>query len=236
MPAKKPFVNIKHLPDDLFSYQDERFYDFVDKFIGKKQAGLLKFEEISSADIYLNCPNALGILKLDSAALLPLKESLCLKLDDDSFVILPGIKSSFSYLTELLTKKKDDLARTVRHGKNFSTPPILTSITNVNISNTTSIPNSSAQTASSISSQSNMEQSDSVKAINLHKKHIVFSVTEWIQKNREKLEDSDLTITEGRDYHVTVTVDPALAIIRCRYGIKSTLPLVRGKYQVIGML
>jgi hypothetical protein len=36
MPAKKPFVNIKHLPDDLFSYQDERFYDFVDKFIGKK--------------------------------------------------------------------------------------------------------------------------------------------------------------------------------------------------------
>ena len=107
MPAKKPFVNIKHLPDDLFSCQDERFYDFVDKFIGKKkQTGLLKLEDISSADIYLNCSNVLGVLKLDSAALLPLKESLCLKLDDDSFVILPGVKSPFSYPTELLTKKK----------------------------------------------------------------------------------------------------------------------------------
>jgi hypothetical protein len=236
MPAKKPFVNIKHLPDDLFSYQDERFYDFVEKFIRKKQAGLLKFEEISSADIYLNCTNVLGVLKLDSAALLPLKESLCLKLDDNSFIVLPGIKSSFSYLTELLTKKKDDLARTARQGKNFSIPPTLSTITNININNTTSISNSSAHTASAISSQSDVEQSDSVKTMNRHKKHIVCSVTEWIQKNREKLGDSDLTITEGRDYHVTVTVDPALAIIRCRCGIKSTLPLVRDKYQVIGMV
>ena len=235
MPAKKSFVNIKHLPDDLFSYQDERFYDFVDKFIGKKQAELLKFEEISSADIYLNCPNVLGVLKLDSAALLPLKESLCLKLDDDSFVLLPGLKSSYSYLTELLKQKKDDLARMVRQGKNFS-PPTLSTITTININQTTWISNSSAQTASTISSQSGVEQSDSVKVINRHKKHIVFSVTEWIQRNREKLGDSDLTITEGRDYHVTVTVDPALAIIRCRCGIKSTLHLVCGKYQVIGMV
>jgi hypothetical protein len=180
MPAKKPFVNIKHLPHDLFSYQDERFYDLVDKFIGKKQAELLKFEEISSADIYLNCPNVLGVFKLDSAAVLPLKESLCLKLDDDSFVIFPGIKSSSSYLTELLTKKKDDQARMVRPRRNFSTPPTLSTITTININNTTSISNYSAQTVSTTSSQSG-----SVKAINHHKKHIVFSVTEWIQKSRE---------------------------------------------------
>jgi hypothetical protein len=142
----------------------------------------LKFKDISSADIYLNCTKVLGVLKLYSAALLPLKESLCLKLDDNSFTVLPGIKSYFFYLTELLPKKNDDLGRTVRQGKNFSTSSILSTISTININNTTSISNSSAQTASTISSESG-----SVKAINRHKKQIVFSVTEWIQKNREKL-------------------------------------------------
>jgi hypothetical protein len=106
MPLKKPFANINHLPDDLFTYQNDDFYDFVSKCIGKKQADLLKFEDISNADIYLSCNNVLGILKLDSAALLPFKQCLCLKLDDNSFIALPGIKSSFVYLTELLLKKE----------------------------------------------------------------------------------------------------------------------------------
>ena len=74
----------------------------------------LNLEDISRADIYLNFPNFLGVLKLDSAALLSLKESLCLKLDDDSFFILPQITSSFSSLIELLTNQKDDLPRAVR--------------------------------------------------------------------------------------------------------------------------
>jgi hypothetical protein len=55
-------------------------------------------------------------------------------------------------------------------------------------------------------------------------------------EEQREARDSDLTITEGRDYHVTVTIDPALAIIRCRCGIISTCHLVRGKYQVIGMV
>ncbi|CAF2151180.1 unnamed protein product [Rotaria magnacalcarata] len=106
MMLKKPFVNTNRVPDDMFSYQDGQFYDFIKKLIGDKQANLLAFQEISNADIYLHCCNVLNILKLDSSALIPYKESLCLKLDDNSYTVLPGIKSSFSYLTELLAKKK----------------------------------------------------------------------------------------------------------------------------------
>ncbi|CAF4478092.1 unnamed protein product, partial [Rotaria magnacalcarata] len=77
-----------------------------------KQADLLAFQEISNVNIYLSCCYVLGILKLDSAALIPYKESLCLKLDDNSYTVLPDIKTSFSYLTDLLIKKKDEMTRT----------------------------------------------------------------------------------------------------------------------------
>ncbi|CAF4268632.1 unnamed protein product [Rotaria magnacalcarata] len=89
MMLKKPFVNTNRVPDDMFSYQDGQFYDFIKKLIGDKQANLLAFQEISNADIYLHCCNVLNILKLDSSALIPYKESLCLKLDDNSYTVLP---------------------------------------------------------------------------------------------------------------------------------------------------
>ena len=139
MPLTKPFVNINHLPDDLFTYQNDDFYNFVTKCIGKKQSDLLKFEDISSADIYLTCSNVLTILKLDSAALLPFKQCLCLKLDDNSFIALPGIKSSFAYLTELLIKKKDDISRGARQGKSLSASSNLSGTTTVNVNNTSTI-------------------------------------------------------------------------------------------------
>lgn len=73
---KKPFVNTSLVPDDIFAYQDDQFYDFIKKLIGDKQANLLAFQEISNADVYLHCCNILNILKLDSSALIPYKESL----------------------------------------------------------------------------------------------------------------------------------------------------------------
>ncbi|CAF3330752.1 unnamed protein product [Rotaria socialis] len=144
MMLKKPFVNTNRVPDDIFSYQDEQFYDFIKKLIGQKQANLLEFQEISNADIYLHCCNVLNILKLDSTALIPFKESLCLKLDDNSYTVLPGIKSSFSYLTELLTEKKDEIIRTVRQDRSCQSLSTCSTTDTANTSNSTRVSNLSS--------------------------------------------------------------------------------------------
>ena len=102
------------MPDDIFAYQDDQFYDFIKKLIGDKQANLLAFQEISNADVYLHCCNILNILKLDSSALIPYKESLCLKLDDNSYTALPGIKRSIPYLSDFWERKKDKIIQTAR--------------------------------------------------------------------------------------------------------------------------
>ena len=232
MESKKPFINAGHLPDDIFSYHDEQFYDFIKKYIGKKQADLLEFEEISSADIYLNCGNVLAILDLDSTALLPFKESLCLKLDNHTYTILPGIKSSFTYLTELLIKKKTEIARSLRQNRinfmssNFS----LTTATNAN--DTTSISNSNSTTIVSESSQYSISTHNITKAGDRHKNHIISAINQWIEKNKKNFGDNYFKLIPGTDYSINITINPDAAIIRCACGTKSALQLVNKNYQV----
>lgn len=229
---KKPFVNTSNIPDDVFSYQDEQFYDFIKKIIGQKQANLLAFQEISNADIYLHCCNVLNILKLDSITLIPYKESLCLKLDDNSYTVLPGIKSSFSYLTELLTKKKDEMIRTTKQGRSSQSLTTCSVINTGGTNNSTTVSNSSSTCSASICSQSNIASTDASTSIDHHTNRIVFMINEWVEKNKKKDFHADFTLVRGTDYDVTVCVNPDKAFIRCACGVKATLKLAHTTYQV----
>lgn len=229
---KKPTVNINHIPDDVFSYQDEQFYDFVTKFIGQKQANFLAFQEISNADIYLHCCNILNVLKLDSTALIPFKESLCLKLDDNSYTVLPGIKSSFSYLTELLTKKKDEMIRTARQGRSSQSFSSCSATNTDDTNNGTTVSDSSSTCPISICSQSNIASKDAETSIDYHTKRIILIINEWVEKNKKKTFNAYFTLIRGTDYDVHVSVNPDKAFIRCACGVKATLKLVHTTYQV----
>ena len=180
----------------------------------------------------MSCCNVLNIPKLDSAALIPYKESLCLKLDDDSYIVLPGIKSSFSYLTELLTKKREEMAGIVRQGKSFYGSSTC-SVTNTNdTNNITMIFNPSSLTSVSASSQSNIGLDDVTKSIDHHRKRIILNINQWVQKNKKSLSNADFSLVQGIDYDVNVTVNPDTAIVQCACGAKSTLKLVHTSYQV----
>ncbi|CAM4985297.1 unnamed protein product [Rotaria socialis] len=247
MMLKKSFANTSRVPDDIFSYQNEQFYDFIKKLIGDKQVNLLAFQEISNADIYLHCCNVLNILKLDSSALIPYKESLCLKLDDNNYTVLPGIKSSFSYLTELLTKKKDEMIRTARQGRSCQTLSTCSATNIHDTNNSTTASNSFSACSDSICSQSRIASMDVSTFSDSHTKRIVFMINEWIEKNKKKEfnadfvlvqgidynadfvlvqgidYNADFVLVQGIDYNVTVSVNPDKAFIRCACGVKATL-------------
>ena len=95
----------------------------------------------------MSCDNALNILELDLAALIPYKESLCLKLNDNSYTVLPAIKSSFSYLTELLTKKRDEMARIIKQSRSFYPSATVSAMNTHDNINMTIISNSSSLTS-----------------------------------------------------------------------------------------
>ena len=183
--SQKPFINTRHIPDDVFSYQNEQFYDFVREYIGQKQAILLAFQEISNANIFLNCGSALNILELDSAALISYKESFCLKFNDNSYTVLPGIESSFSYLTKLLTKKRDEMARIAKQSRSVCASSTV-SVTNANDNTNMTITfNSSSLIPVRASSESNGGSVDITKSINHQRNRITSAIngSGWPSKN-----------------------------------------------------
>ncbi|CAF2136875.1 unnamed protein product [Rotaria magnacalcarata] len=230
MPLKKPFIDTNFLPRDVFTYQDEQFYDFVSTCIGHKQADLLKFEEISSAQIYLTCGNVLDILKLESSDLIPFKESLCLKLNNNSFKVLPGVESSFIYLTELLSKKRNEVTNSITQKLNHRASSNIAAATNIATSD--NITSSAISTASiSTQSQSDIVTHNIVTTPDQHRQLINRAIEEWVLKNKNKFGDQDLKLIQGVDCDIYITVNPNKAVIRCNCGIKATLRHIRNNYQ-----
>ena len=231
MPSQKSFVDTNFLPHDVFTYQDKQFYDFVSNCIGKKQADLLKFEEISSAHVYLSCTNVLDILKLESSDLIPFKKSLCLQLNDNSFIVLPGIESSFAYLTDLLMKKKNEATKLVAQRRDPHVASDIAAATTIATSDDT-IPSSIPATSISTQAQFNIVNHSIVKTPDQHRQSINRAINDWITKKKDKFGDRDLKLIQGIDYDVHITVNPEKAVVLCNCGVKATLHKICNTYQV----
>ncbi|CAF4833561.1 unnamed protein product, partial [Rotaria sp. Silwood2] len=108
MTTFKRHTNTSLLPDDIFSYTDTQFYDIVKRIVGESAAELLEIQSIRSPDSLLQIPDVFAILNIKCAALNSLKEKICLKSDDDLYIVKPGIKSLMNYFCELIIKKQDE--------------------------------------------------------------------------------------------------------------------------------
>ncbi|CAF4919389.1 unnamed protein product, partial [Rotaria socialis] len=81
-----------NVPSDVMELERDTFFDFVKKHSGEKVANLLEFQDITNVNCLLACKDPLEILLLDSDDLLELKKATCLKLNNNSFTVLPGVK------------------------------------------------------------------------------------------------------------------------------------------------
>ncbi|CAF1415469.1 unnamed protein product [Rotaria magnacalcarata] len=82
-----------NVPSDVMELERDTFFDFVKQYSGEKVANLLEFQDITNVNYLLTCKDPLEILLLDSDDLIELKKATCLKLNNNSFTVLPGVKS-----------------------------------------------------------------------------------------------------------------------------------------------
>lgn len=99
------------IPYNITELEHDHFYEFIKKSSGEKVALLLEFQKISNMDCLLAYKDPFKILSLDSNDLLDLKKKTCVKLNDNSFAVLPGIKSKVNLLKNCLVKNMNQLKK-----------------------------------------------------------------------------------------------------------------------------
>lgn len=93
------------LPDDLFSYENDKFFDFVHRFAGDIEAEILQIQRIKNARLLLLVPDVFSFLELECEALVNLKQRACFLTTDKRVVVKPGIKFNVELFIELVRRK-----------------------------------------------------------------------------------------------------------------------------------
>ena len=196
MTTFKRCINTSLLPDDIFSYTDTKFYDVVKRIVGESVADLFEIQSIRSIDLLLQIPDVFTILNIKCSALNSLKEKICLKTDDDLYIVKPGIKSLMNYFYELIIKKQDENIKLLRNQRKLYNSTI--SSNNVDSSDTNESSNDQRQQMSSSSTAKIAQSSSSVPTNEIyHRNFILRSITNWCQRYFSKI-----SLSEGVDYHI----------------------------------
>ena len=197
--------------------EDDGFFEFVKLFSGEKLVTLFKFQDISNAECLLGCGDPFEILSFDSDDFLNLKQKMGIKLNDNSFAVLPGIKSKMKLLKDALIKKRNELKR--------KAPKTISSIVSTN--NTSSI---------ALSAENSNRSSSSLVIISKTedelKQHLIYLLDEWCIKMKKDSNQQDVQLKEGIDYQIIINFTSSKVLIRCQCGANSTLGQKNNNYIV----
>ncbi|CAF3493410.1 unnamed protein product [Rotaria socialis] len=180
-----------NVPSDVMELERDTFFDFVKKHSGEKVANLLEFQDITNVNCLLACKDPLEILLLDSDDLLELKKATCLKLNNNSFTVLPGlnnnsftvlpgVKSKLNLLKCVLTKKRNELKR---ESSKRSSNSSITNILSDNNSISNNLNHSADILAATPTNTFTSSINNCVTAQENIKRYLIDSLDDWCKKN-----------------------------------------------------
>ncbi|CAF2091379.1 unnamed protein product [Rotaria magnacalcarata] len=86
----------------------------VERVAGSAEAKLLAAQGIRSVYSFLNTEDVFEILSISCSTLNDIKRLVCLKADDDTYIVKPGYRASMQYLYQLLEQKHDEILKVNR--------------------------------------------------------------------------------------------------------------------------
>ena len=103
-------VNTSNLPDDVLTYTDEKFYNFVKEKLGQSAVDLLNLQAINNVPSFLLSDDLFDIIEhaVASKEIKILREKISFAFPDGTFRVKIGLKNNFRYLNKLLTTKLDE--------------------------------------------------------------------------------------------------------------------------------
>ncbi|CAF3129495.1 unnamed protein product [Rotaria socialis] len=114
--------NSNSLPDDVFSYNQNKFYEFVEHWYGNDLAQLFSFQAIRNGShlLHTTVDDILSVLQYESEDIDKLKSFCCFQLPNNRFEVRLGVKLAINNFIELLNikqeqEKRNDLLINVHH-------------------------------------------------------------------------------------------------------------------------
>ncbi|CAF1509223.1 unnamed protein product, partial [Rotaria sp. Silwood1] len=229
----------KSLSPSVLYLTDDDFYDFIKKQLGYHQSRLLEIQKISCTSVFLMTDDICDALELDidCKELNDLKEELCFKLKDGSFIVRPGIKNSFGCLKTVMMKLTEDKLKEQSKRKNPSTTT-RTDLVSATINPLTTTSSNLTSTTTNTSTEINVVEplppSTSQLSIDDHKQYLLNLLKQWFLHQKENLKLDKLDFTDGIDFHLNVlnNNNNINATIVCNCGILIKLPSKDGKIQL----
>ena len=176
-------------------FEDDRFVEFVREYAGDKVAILLEFQDITNVDCLLECNDPFEISLFDSDQLMDIKKQTCMKLNGNSYEVLPGIKSKMNLLKKALMKKSNRLKKITK-----TSPQVISTITSSSSTTTTdsyATPSNQSTANSATTSSSTIASSQMEEKI---KRQIIHSLQVWCKKEKENESERGLQFNEHFKY------------------------------------
>ncbi|CAF3697632.1 unnamed protein product [Rotaria sp. Silwood1] len=226
-------IDTSILPSDIMLLRDVQFLNFVRKEAGDAAADLFEIQSINCVKSLLMTTDVYCIMNLKSKALDGFKNKNGFMLDDDTFIIKPGIKGNVDYLIDLLKQKCTEDAKISKSSKRNQSSSPLDRTTDTSSTNTES-------TMTVLSSNlSNVVTSKSVNlSLDEHKTYIIDTLNNWCKNNESRLNLSNLSnlsLIEGQHYSISILNDASgvlKANIKCCCNKWISLTNNRGKFQL----
>lgn len=212
IPDKKSDV----LPDDIFSYNLDKFYDFVEQWYGNDLAQLLSFQAIRNGSHLLNTTvdDILSVLQYESEDVIKLRNLCCFQLADNRFQIRLGVKLAISNLIECLTRKYEQQRKLKRsYGQRSSSDNSVSVSSNETQLRTGAVVQPSEQHLPP--TQNKMTENDHVRDIKQR-------VSKWWSG----INDDNVSFEEGTQYILEInrSINNSYAcVLSCRCGIRFKL-------------
>ena len=212
-------VDKNGLPEDIFSYNHDQFYDYIKQTRGDDIAELFSFQAIRNGTHLLasSRDDILAVLQQESHDLNNLKKMCCFKVNGDKYEVKLGVKLAVNSLIELLKikqgeKQKKKRSSTTRTSSSLNT----TTFTNqTQLSNEVSPPSStllgplSNDTSAILFDSSSETPSNKSKARtipkNLNEMDHKFDIEQRINKWWDLINEvNGLSLDEGTNYFVKI--------------------------------
>ncbi|CAF0767588.1 unnamed protein product [Adineta steineri] len=103
-------INQNGLPDDIFHYNNDQFYNYILQSYGDDLAELFRFQAIRNGSHFLQalCDAILLILQQESDEIDKLRQICCFKINKDKYEIKLGVKLAINSLIGLLKVKQEE--------------------------------------------------------------------------------------------------------------------------------